>query len=143
MKIEIRNIKINKRLSEETTCFSLSLYVDGKFIGSASNNGLGGGNLYHFIDHASEKAFNAHWASLPPVVLDGQEYPMDADLFTASLLETHQNRKLCRTKTVFRLHSEKGQWMVLQKRFTPGVKTMLQQTYGANLVEIMNETLSA
>lgn len=42
MKIELRKIRINTRMSEETTCFSADIYLDGKLAGEAMNRGHGG-----------------------------------------------------------------------------------------------------
>lgn len=47
MKVEIKNLKVNQRLSEETLCFSCDLYVDGKRVGEASNHGTGGPTDVH------------------------------------------------------------------------------------------------
>jgi hypothetical protein len=40
--VEIRNLRVNQRLSEETLCFSATVYVDGKKVGEAKNHGHGG-----------------------------------------------------------------------------------------------------
>lgn len=47
MKIELKNIKEVKSLSEETPCFTATVYIDGKKAGEVSNRGQGGCNDYH------------------------------------------------------------------------------------------------
>jgi len=47
MKIELKNIKEVKALSEETPCFTATVYIDGKKAGEVSNHGTGGCNNYH------------------------------------------------------------------------------------------------
>lgn len=42
MKLELKNIKINQALSEETFCYSASLYKDGKKVAVVTNHGFGG-----------------------------------------------------------------------------------------------------
>jgi len=42
MEITIKNLKVIKALSEETLCFTATVYVDGKKAGTASNRGFGG-----------------------------------------------------------------------------------------------------
>lgn len=42
MKIELRKIQVNNRLSEETLCFSADIVIDGKVAGEATNRGHGG-----------------------------------------------------------------------------------------------------
>lgn len=40
--ITVKNVKINESLSEETLCFSATVYQDGVRIGTATNHGQGG-----------------------------------------------------------------------------------------------------
>lgn len=42
MKIEVKNIKVNLSFSEETICFKADVYVDGKKVMYAENDGNGG-----------------------------------------------------------------------------------------------------
>jgi hypothetical protein len=42
MKIELRKISFNERMSEETNCYAADLYVDGKKVGEVGNDGHGG-----------------------------------------------------------------------------------------------------
>jgi len=49
-KYEIKNVKHMKTLSEETECFSLDLYVDGKKFANVSNRGQGGCNNTYTCD---------------------------------------------------------------------------------------------
>lgn len=42
MKIELKNLKINKMFSEETTCFMADVFVNGKKTAYAKNDGQGG-----------------------------------------------------------------------------------------------------
>lgn len=42
MKIELKKLSINLRMSEETTCFVADLYIDGLKAGTAENTGKGG-----------------------------------------------------------------------------------------------------
>ena len=47
MEITSKNISHNERLSEETNCFSATIYIDGKKAGEASNHGHGGPTMIH------------------------------------------------------------------------------------------------
>jgi hypothetical protein len=51
MNIELRNIQIFDKMSEETTAFHASLYIDNKKIGWAKNGGTGGCTDYGADDH--------------------------------------------------------------------------------------------
>ena len=47
MEITLKNLKISKFMSEETTCFQATIYVDGKIAGTAQNDGHGGSTYCH------------------------------------------------------------------------------------------------
>jgi hypothetical protein len=47
MKIELKNLKINEAFSEETTCFMADVFVNGKKVGHARNDGRGGCTFIH------------------------------------------------------------------------------------------------
>lgn len=47
MKIELKNIKVYERMSEETTAFNADIWVNGAKIGYAENRGCGGATSYH------------------------------------------------------------------------------------------------
>lgn len=51
MNIELRNIQVYARLSEETTAFTATIYIDGKKVGWAKNDGQGGCTNYGPYDH--------------------------------------------------------------------------------------------
>jgi hypothetical protein len=46
-KYEIKKVSVNNAMSEETTCFTLDLYVDGKKFAAVSNTGRGGAHRTH------------------------------------------------------------------------------------------------
>lgn len=47
MKIELRKISVNHRVSEETLCFAADIWIDGKRVGYARNHGQGGETDVH------------------------------------------------------------------------------------------------
>ena len=49
--MEIKNLSLNTSLSEETHCFSASVYINGKRMFSVSNRGCGGANEYSPLNH--------------------------------------------------------------------------------------------
>jgi hypothetical protein len=63
--IEIRNLKVAKFASEETTCFQARVYFGGKLIGVASNEGHGGPTCVHATVGYDDKAYHAAnaWAA--------------------------------------------------------------------------------
>lgn len=148
MKIELKNIKVSERLSDETTCFSATIYIDGKRAGEVVNRGCGGPNEYAFPDRELHKQFDAFCESLPPT----EEYalPMDADLYLDNLLYAWQDKQLlkrqCKKTTLFRLKGElykKDEWQTVKSAYNVKVKEYLDKKYGSRLGEILNESIGA
>jgi hypothetical protein len=42
MKVELKNVKYSAFASQETHCFEATVYIDGKRVGTVSNEGYGG-----------------------------------------------------------------------------------------------------
>lgn len=76
MEIIIKNLKIARTLSEETTAYTATIYVDGVATFAASNHGHGGCDMYHRLATAkvTETDVNAWLAT--HVAPDG---PWEAD----------------------------------------------------------------
>ena len=155
MRVELKNVKLHQDMSEETACFSATLWIDGKKAATVSNHGTGGCNNFHFpfSDHKVEEAFNAYCASLPPLpgtkYDDGFEAPplkMDADLYVSQLLEQWETRKWlksqCRNKTLFRLKGDKAEnWRIAKNKFNSDVKAAIIKHFGDKVEEFANETI--
>lgn len=59
MKLELRNVKIHDDMSEETTCFSARLYINGKFAAICKNSGMGEETRITFMtDEAQTELFD-------------------------------------------------------------------------------------
>jgi len=61
MTMTLKNLKVHQDMSEETTCFSASIYWKGKRVGTAMNHGHGGCNQYSWTDHEAGRELEA-WA---------------------------------------------------------------------------------
>jgi hypothetical protein len=151
MKIALKNVKIARFASEETTCFRATIYVDGRRAGEVSNGGHGGPNEYHFADRDLERRFEAFCQSQPPLPphpdypeLGG--LPMSTDLYLSLLLEQYEERKelerACKGKTAYRLKGDKpGTFWSLKAPYSARVAAHLRDKHGDRLEEIVNETL--
>ena len=91
MKIELKNVKYSEFASHETSCFEASVYIDGKRIGTASNDGQGGSNNYDSRELV--EALTAYANTLPTRTwtLNGEavEVPPDMDTVIHDLLMAH------------------------------------------------------
>ena len=87
MNIILKNIKHVESLSEETFCFSASLYVDGKKAGTVANRGHGGS--HEFSDWNVAIAINEFAKTLPTRTADlgnGKSWEVDADIIVSDLV---------------------------------------------------------
>ncbi len=64
MEIALKNISYSERLSEETNCFSATIYIDGKKAGEASNHGHGGPTMIR--PRELEQKIDAYAKTLTP-----------------------------------------------------------------------------
>lgn len=87
MNIQIKNIKTYNALSEETTCFTADVFVGGKKIAYAKNDGHGGCtyyNVYKREDRPTLEAAEEFVKTLPSTTYNGSF----GELVIESTLET-------------------------------------------------------
>jgi hypothetical protein len=85
MRLELKNLKVHDDMSEETLCFSATLYVDGKKVATVKNEGHGGSNFYYWDDRELEGKVH-DWAKPQPVKF-ASEY---LDQIISDLIEKEQ-----------------------------------------------------
>lgn len=93
MRLVLKNVQVNTRMSEETTNFAATLYLDGIRIGTVGNDGRGGGNRYTFVSAEAREAFYdyvAEWAK------DRGEMYEPEDVLVATALERWEIEKQAR-----------------------------------------------
>jgi hypothetical protein len=110
MQIELRNVKHAAFASEETPCFSATVYIDGQKAGEASNEGRGG--PHRISPRALVERLDAHAKTLPDIVSDyinddGQpfSYRPDAESLIGDALDlalqSRDLQRLLKGKAVF------------------------------------------
>ena len=77
MKLTVKNYKRVEWASEETECFQASLYLDGKRIGSADNEGRGGPNHYDFVSPEAKQSFDAAVEEWVDSIKDDPKWQLD------------------------------------------------------------------
>jgi len=97
MKVELKSINTNLRMSEETIAFTANIYIDGKLVGYAKNHGHGAPTDYDFKDIANRKPFEDYIASLPTRKWqhDGKDYEtkIDGGSYFDDLIQKHLKEK--------------------------------------------------
>ena len=110
MKIQLKNVKINDSFSEETICFKADVFVNGKKIAYAENEGRGGCTFIGaYPEKRSELAeLEKYCKSLPKRVSEYGEFDSDIesvvdDLLHEKIKEKEQKKidKLCLTSIVY------------------------------------------
>lgn len=105
MHIELRKLKVVDALSEETTCYSAEIWIDGQRAFLASNRGHGAADDYHAVGTVTEQAVDAWLAANRPVSRLGDSVmPHCLEFEVAALItrieEAKRLRRQCRTKLV-------------------------------------------
>jgi hypothetical protein len=73
-KLTLKSFKTVRWMSEETICFTASLFLEGKMIGQASNEGKGGCTFIHYVSPQSKATLEAFAKSLNPADFKGWEF---------------------------------------------------------------------
>lgn len=120
MNITLANIRTNKALSDETLCFSATVLIDGRKVGTVGNRGHGGCHEWN-IPREILAQLEAHAATLPKIVTDLEDaddptgcftFQPDADALANALVEQHETRKdverLLRDKIAYTHKSKPG-----------------------------------
>lgn len=148
LKLSVKNVRIQQALSEETRCFSATLYVNNTRCATVTNRGQGGPNNYYPVDdHGRELLAEARaWVEEQPEVTEelGEipfTYKRDLDCFVTDLLNEHERRqwlkRQTRTKTLFRLPDDPdGEWRTVNAPYSERVVAWINGKY-AN-AEIIN-----
>lgn len=119
MKIELKAVRYAAFASQETSCYTATLYVDGRRIGTVSNEGNGGPDLFHG-DHTAYNAADV-WcrANLPKWSLgDDSEATRETDLeiycgeLLTEWLYRRDYRKAIKTKLILHYPGKSGLWEV-------------------------------
>lgn len=96
MKLELKNVSYNPRLSEETYCFSADLIADGKMIAVCKNSGHGGNTDIKAIkgyDEVLEKA-REYTKAMPPIKVEDFDLEMDLELYINGLMSEYVFEKM-------------------------------------------------
>lgn len=88
MKIELKSIQYSAFASQETSCYSANLYVDGRKIGTVGNDGQGGCDRFHGDRAAFDAADLWCRTNLPKWAgLDGETLDTDLELHCGALID--------------------------------------------------------
>jgi hypothetical protein len=152
-------MKIDPRLSlkglktwtgREGPGYSFTLLINGRAAAVVRCEGDGGDTWFDWDRSWPEgKAIWGAILTACPLAPPDPPFPemeMSSALLAAELADQYETlkklKRLCKTKTVFGLKSEPGQWSSLPLPYNQAVKHELIQHHGDDLDEIFNERFS-
>lgn len=102
MKLELKKVKVIPEMSEETTCFHATLYVNGKKAADCSNTGTGGMTDVRFYDTAVRDAVITYCNEHPVVnVYRGKKMVFHGvDIRVDELLVEHLMKKDLKSRQI-------------------------------------------
>lgn len=145
MKIELKNIKYAEYLSEETNAFTADVYVNGKRLLYAKNDGRGGSTFYHLHSGADaillEEA-EAYCKALPSEKSEFGDLKMDLEFKIDLLVDewikakadaknAKKIAKACLNGLVYKTNN--GYSTVSWKGYT--IETLLKRLDGAMVIQ--------
>jgi hypothetical protein len=85
----LKNVSVNQRMSEETTCFVADVYRNGVKVLSVQNRGCGGSHNYNEYVKGSIAEADTYAKTLPAIVYQGVTIAPDLDSMIDDLLNEH------------------------------------------------------
>ena len=127
IKIELRNVAYNARLSEETPAYKADVWIDGVKAGTTRNSGTGGANITE--PHALGERLKAHAATLPKETDKHGTYKQtEESLINAAFIQwlaARDLRRMMRSKFVMaeggKIFTIKGDRALIAKRYPAAV----------------------
>ena len=154
MKIELRNIKIYERLSEETTCFTADIFIDGKKAGTAENRGNGGCTDYDHYENTKQLMRDAesYLQTLPPLVYELPnikkfELPCNLENLIDKMVDEEINRKYEKKKQADMLkgivYGDENCYSVTKWHNKYTIATILQLPAGVKALQTVVDRIKA
>lgn len=131
-------------MSEETECFSASIYYDGRKVGEVRNEGRGGNNWADWTALSVRNQFEAWVLTLPPV----EKLKMNSDLWFSMEVQRIINdrwlRKTAKKGIAIKLDdTPEDDWLIWRGvPATPENLARIKAKYGARIKRILNEELA-
>lgn len=156
MKMTLSKLKIHPDMSEETTCFSANILLDGKIIGEVANKGCGGCNSYYWKDRTKGELIEG-WANAQRVIVPAghgmEAFELDfekLDHFIDELMVKMdlavridaQHKRWCKKSLVFRLKGDAPDSFRTSKTpYSAEIKAGIVKKYGDQIEIILNENM--
>jgi hypothetical protein len=149
MQIELINVEIFEKMSQETTAFTADLYINNVKAGLARNDGIGGATYYQAYDpkgHDLIRKAESYCNLLPPMVF-GPHRPGDQPITVPMSLDKHVDTLV--SKFLFEKDMKHGivfgksysQYSVM--RFNHSIDNMLKNSDGVEIIKRVIEDVTS
>ena len=136
MKLELKSLKVHKDMSEETNCFSATLFCDGIKTAHVRNDGRGGCNMYDEFDRKKFKEFSDFCEKQPLEF----KFEMEDQVIENLMNEQEEAKWIARQKkkgyTVYSLKGEKPGSFYVYKAQGDLIVNGLKKQHGGKLERI-------
>jgi hypothetical protein len=142
-KLELKNIKIITAMSEDSACFTATLYVDGKRTALCSNHGQGEPTDFDVLNKPKWDEFETYAKSVAKYEIEYAAQIVDALIFEEDMRK--QRKRWLRSNVIFRLKGDKkGEWRTCkhQGRRDEAAAAM-RKKYGAKIETLIADTKDA
>ncbi len=139
-RLSVKAVKLHEDMSQETTCFSATIYFDGKRLGKVMNEGCGGCHRYEFGKGLRElEAWaNEQETEYKSEKLD-QLVEIAMNLFLNAQADKRWLARKSKTSTPYRLvGDEEGSWRCVNAPLAANVFGFLAKKYGADQIAVIH-----
>jgi hypothetical protein len=138
MNVELKNVRIHPDMSEETECFSATIYLDGRKVGTVKNHGHGGCHEYYWTDYEAGRRLD-EWAKAQPTEFEFEKLDQIFDSLLSKNEILSQLKRWVKNETLFRLKGDtRRKWRTFGAVYNAKVVAFLTKQYGDELELILN-----
>ncbi len=141
MKLELKNLKVHADMSQETNCFSATLYANAKLAGSVSNSGHGGSHRYQWDDVELGRKIDS-WAESQPMEFEFEKLDQLVDRLILQEGTKKELKRKTKKTTWFRLKGDpKREFRTVAAPYDARVQEYLDKKYPGQVECIVNADL--
>lgn len=136
--IELKNVKIAKHLSEETTAFTASVWLDGRRVGTTRNDGRGGPNELQVGERHNDVVDACVDHPEAAGIAEDRAVDVVIGALVEAVIQTRYLKRRCRTKTlVVTKDTKPGEMLEFDLAYSFRTAAQIRERY--DVVEIVNE----
>lgn len=141
LRVQVKKFQHVPRMSQETTCFTADLWLNGRKVAYLQNNGRGEGSHARPYEGGRDalRFFERLVETLPDVTIPATEYgaafTVKSDMehwideVVGDMIQDAQARKLCKQGTTYVIHPADDSLRTLRAPYTPELAARLRKEF--------------